>query len=40
MPLIAYGGNGVLTVVGLTAGFWVAFSSLIEPISRMRKGQR
>jgi cytochrome c-type biogenesis protein CcmF len=39
IPLLAYGSNAVLTVVGLTAAFWVIASSLIEPVSRLRQRQ-
>ncbi|MET0987416.1 MAG: heme lyase CcmF/NrfE family subunit [Steroidobacteraceae bacterium] len=39
IPLAAYGSNAVLTVIGLTAGFWVALSALVEPISRLRHKQ-
>src|SRR5688500_12171970 len=34
----AYGWNSVMTVVGLTAAFWVAGAALVDPISRWRKG--
>jgi cytochrome c-type biogenesis protein CcmF len=33
-----YGLHSVLSSVGIVAGLWVAFSSLIEPVSRLRKG--
>ncbi|HSD74996.1 MAG TPA: heme lyase CcmF/NrfE family subunit [Steroidobacteraceae bacterium] len=36
---IAYGRTGVLTVVGLTAGLWLIYSALREPISRLRHRQ-
>jgi cytochrome c-type biogenesis protein CcmF len=38
IPISVYGGISVLTVIGLAAGFWVAASALIEPISRVRHG--
>ncbi len=33
-----YGWRSVLTVVGVAGALWVAFSSLIEPVERLRKG--
>ena len=39
IPLLAYGSTGVLTIVGLTAAFWVGLSALFEPISRLRRRQ-
>jgi cytochrome c-type biogenesis protein CcmF len=38
VPTLAYGWNSVMTVVGVTAALWVAFSALIEPLQRLRKG--
>jgi cytochrome c-type biogenesis protein CcmF len=42
--LVAIGGygsiGGPLTVVGLTAGFFVMASALIEPVEALRRGQR
>ncbi len=35
---LAYGLHSVLSSVGIIAGLWVAFSSLIEPVQRLRKG--
>jgi cytochrome c-type biogenesis protein CcmF len=34
----AYGLHSVVSSVGIIAGLWVAFSALIEPVSRLRKG--
>ncbi|MFL6578596.1 MAG: heme lyase CcmF/NrfE family subunit, partial [Povalibacter sp.] len=34
----AYGLHSVLSSVGIVAGLWVAFSALIEPVQRLRKG--
>jgi cytochrome c-type biogenesis protein CcmF len=39
LTILAYGRSGVLTVIGLTAGLWLMFSALREPISRLRHGQ-
>jgi cytochrome c-type biogenesis protein CcmF len=33
-----YGWHSVMTVVGLTAALWVAGASLVDPVSRWRKG--
>jgi cytochrome c-type biogenesis protein CcmF len=38
IPVAAYGWRSVLSVIGIIAALWVAFSSLIEPIGRLRKG--
>ncbi|MFL6551190.1 MAG: heme lyase CcmF/NrfE family subunit [Povalibacter sp.] len=34
----AYGLHSVLSSVGIIAGLWVAFSALVEPVQRLRKG--
>jgi cytochrome c-type biogenesis protein CcmF len=39
LALFAYGRGAVLTVVGLTAGLWLMYSSLREPVSRVRHRQ-
>ncbi len=39
LVIFAYGRTGVLTVVGLTAGLWLMYSALLEPISRLRHRQ-
>jgi cytochrome c-type biogenesis protein CcmF len=36
----AYGLHSVVSSVGIIAGLWVAFSALIEPVSRLRKGHK
>lgn len=36
VPLIAFGSVSLMTVIGLSAGIWVVFSSLVEPIARAR----
>ena len=36
---MAYGLHSVLSTVGIVAALWVAFASLVEPVSRLRKGQ-
>jgi cytochrome c-type biogenesis protein CcmF len=36
---IGYGRTAVLTIVGLTAGLWLIYSALREPISRLRHRQ-
>jgi cytochrome c-type biogenesis protein CcmF len=33
-----FGQGSVLTIVGLTAGFWIGISACLEPIARLRKG--
>jgi cytochrome c-type biogenesis protein CcmF len=38
IPIAAYGWRSVVSTVGIVAALWVAFSSLIEPIDRLRKG--
>jgi len=35
---VSYGQPSVLTVVGFAAGLWVVLASLLEPVSRLRKG--
>jgi len=36
IPLAVYGGgNGVLTVVGVAAGFWVILSALVDPVRQL-----
>ena len=37
VPLALYGWHSVLTLVGVVVALWIAFSSLIEPIERLRK---
>ncbi len=39
LAVFAYGRASVLTVVGLTAGLWLIYSALREPISRLRHRQ-
>ena len=39
VPLVLYGGEHVMSVIGFTAGFWVIGSSLLEPGSRLLKRQ-
>jgi cytochrome c-type biogenesis protein CcmF len=39
IPLVAYGGLHALTVVGFFAALFVMASSLIDPLSRWRRGQ-
>jgi cytochrome c-type biogenesis protein CcmF len=38
VPMWIYGSTSVLTVVGVMAAFWIAGSSLIEPLQRWRAG--
>lgn len=38
IPIAAYGWHSVLSTVGIIAALWVAFSALIEPVARLRKG--
>jgi cytochrome c-type biogenesis protein CcmF len=38
LPVSFFGWNSVMTCVGLLAAFWVAGASLVDPISRWRKG--
>jgi cytochrome c-type biogenesis protein CcmF len=38
IPLLAYGWRSVLSAVGIIVALWVALSSLIEPVERLRKG--
>ncbi len=38
VPGIAYGWHSAITSVGIIVALWVAFSSLVEPVSRWRKG--
>jgi cytochrome c-type biogenesis protein CcmF len=38
LPWSIYGSTSVLTVTGVTGALWIAGSSLIEPIRRMRGG--
>jgi cytochrome c-type biogenesis protein CcmF len=38
IPTMIYGWHSVLTVVGVSTALWIAFSSLIEPVQRWRKG--
>jgi cytochrome c-type biogenesis protein CcmF len=39
LTIFAYGRAALLTVVGLTAGLWLIYSALREPISRLRHRQ-
>jgi cytochrome c-type biogenesis protein CcmF len=39
LPLVFYGGEHVMAVVGFTAGLWVIGSALIDPVSRVLKRQ-
>ncbi|HSN70745.1 MAG TPA: cytochrome c-type biogenesis CcmF C-terminal domain-containing protein, partial [Steroidobacteraceae bacterium] len=39
VPLMLYGGEHVMSVIGFTAGFWVIGSALLEPVSRLVKRQ-
>ena len=39
LPLLLFGSNSVLTVIGLATGIWVALSSLIEPVGRALRAQ-
>jgi cytochrome c-type biogenesis protein CcmF len=39
IPVLVHGDFHVLTVVGVTAGFWVILSALYEPVQRWRAGQ-
>jgi len=39
VPPLAYGSFSIMATVGLTAGFWVIFSSLYEPLQRLRHKQ-
>ncbi|MGW8368003.1 MAG: heme lyase CcmF/NrfE family subunit [Gammaproteobacteria bacterium] len=39
IPLIVYGGAGVLSFVGIIAAFWVMIASLVDPVAHLRKGQ-
>jgi cytochrome c-type biogenesis protein CcmF len=38
VPTMLYGWHSVLTVIGISTALWIAFSSLIEPVERLRKG--
>jgi cytochrome c-type biogenesis protein CcmF len=40
LPTFGYGGNAVLTAVGVFAAVWIAASSLLEPIARVRRKRR
>jgi len=39
LPILIYGGEHLLAVIGFTVGFWVIGSALIEPVARLRKRQ-
>jgi cytochrome c-type biogenesis protein CcmF len=39
IPAFAYGWHSVLSAVGVIVALWVALSSLIEPVQRLRKRQ-
>jgi cytochrome c-type biogenesis protein CcmF len=38
LALVAYGWHSVMTVIGFSLAFWVGLSSLVDPLSRLRKG--
>ncbi len=38
VPTLIYGWHSVLTIVGIATALWIAFSSLVEPVQRLRKG--
>ncbi|AMN47034.1 cytochrome C biogenesis protein [Steroidobacter denitrificans] len=38
VTLVAYGWHSLLATVGIVIALWLAFSSLVEPLSRLRKG--
>jgi len=38
VPTVIYGWHSVLTVVGVSIALWIALSSLVEPVQRLRKG--
>jgi cytochrome c-type biogenesis protein CcmF len=38
IQVFVYGWRSVLSVVGIIVALWIAFSSLIEPVERLRKG--
>jgi cytochrome c-type biogenesis protein CcmF len=38
IPAFAYGWRSVLSAVGVVVALWIALSSLIEPVQRLRKG--
>jgi cytochrome c-type biogenesis protein CcmF len=41
VPWLVYGGDSVLTAVGVAAGAWLVLSSLVDPVSRaLGKGPR
>ena len=37
VPTLVYGWHSLLTVVGISVGLWIVFSSLFEPFERWRK---
>ncbi len=39
IPLVIYGGAGVMSILGIIAAMWVMLASLVEPASHLRKGQ-
>ena len=38
IPIVSYGWRSILSTVGIVVAFWITFSSLIEPVERLRKG--
>jgi cytochrome c-type biogenesis protein CcmF len=38
IPAFAWGWRSVLSAVGIVVALWIGFSSLVEPIERLRKG--
>jgi len=38
IPALAYGWHSILSAVGVVVALWIALSSLIEPVERLRKG--
>jgi cytochrome c-type biogenesis protein CcmF len=40
LPTFGYGGNAVLTAVGVFAAVWIIASSLLEPLERLRRKRR
>ncbi len=39
IPVAVYGWRSIISAAGIVAALWVAFSALIEPVGRLRKGQ-
>ncbi len=38
IPIAVYGWRSVLSTIGVAVALWIAFSALVEPIERLRKG--